>query len=830
MFRNYLTVGIRALLKSRAYAAINILGLAIGIAACLLILLYVRDQESFDRFVPDHARVYQLQSRINDAESGRRDNMQMAPFATGASLAKNYAAIESYAWFRNGQPIILDHGQPIQRTISQASPNFFSIFPVEMVHGDARTALADPNSVAIDTVAAKRLFDTEDAVGRTVTTIVSEGRRDLRVSAVFKPLPKTSHQAFSMIRSYSEKDIDPYLRTSWGGYSGYTYVKLRPGADVNAINATLDGWKEREAPKNMVGGTLESEARAAHFRLVPLAAIHLGDGKGGPAGNDGDRTTVYTFAVLAVLILVMACVNFTNLATARGSQRAREVSLRKVLGASRGQLIVQFLTESIIVAFLATLLGLAIVELALPFLRSYLDAELAFSYFGTHGLLLPALALALIVGIAGGVYPAFFLTRFRPAQVLKANRSGADPQGSGRLRNALVVGQFAISIGLIICTVLVFAQLRYVQSVDPGFRREGVLQVGNMARTVVKPYAETLMREVGRVPGVASVTRTSIGVNTPSRTNQDVLLPGRAKPLIMGSYSVDYGYPETMGMRLIAGRTFSRTFALDDATVPRDRDDAAEQALVRRGANVMVNESAARRLGYADPAQALGKTFRLSLVNYENGFVPVTVVGVVGDTRLRSAHEEPGDMIFYRDEGNLPWMEIRIASPDPIGVRDRIEAAWKRVLPQMPFDAEFIDDRAARMYRTDAAVGQIFGAFAGLSVIVGCLGLFGLASFTAERRTKEIGIRKVLGARTRDIVRLLVWQFSKPVLVANLIAWPIAWWVMRGWLDRFDLRIGITPLPFAAAGALALVIAIATIAAHAMRVAATNPIRALRYE
>jgi len=830
MLRNYLIVGVRSLLKNRAYAVINIFGLAIGIAACLLILLYVRDQESFDRFVPDHERVYQLQSRLTDTETGRDDPTQMSPFPSGAALAKDYAAVETQAWFGNSQPIILDRGQPILDSISITAPNFFTIFPVTFVHGDAATALKDPNSVAISTTYAHRFFGTEDAVGKTITTIDRGAKRDLRVSAIFKPLPKNTHQAFGIVRSYSDAEIDPQNRNSWGNYNGYTYVKLRKGADVAAINATLDSWKDREAPKNMVGGVLESDAHTAHYTLVPLADIHLGQGKGGPHGNEGDRTTVYTFAVLAVLILVMACVNFTNLATARGSQRAREVSLRKVLGASRRQLVVQFLTESIIVASLATLLGLAIVEVALPFLRSYLDAELNYSYFGHDGILLPAIGLVLLVGIAGGAYPAFFLTRFRPAQVLKANRSGADPHGSGRLRNALVIGQFAISIGLIICTTIVFAQLQYARSVDPGFSRDGVLQIENASRTVLQPIIETLTCEIERVPGVVSTARTSIGINTSNRTNQDVLLPGRAKPLIVGAYSVGFGYPETLKMRLIAGRTLDRSHALDDATVPEKRDDAAEQALVRRGMNVVVNESAARRMGFTDPASALGKQFRLSLVSYENGTVPATIVGVVGDTRLRSTHEPAGDMIFYHDANYSPWLEVRIQSNDPVGVRNKIEAVWKHMTSQLPFDADFADERAARMYKTDAAVGQIFAAFAVLSVIVGCLGLYGLASFTAERRTKEIGIRKVLGARTRDIVRLLVWQFCQPVIIANLIAWPVAWWVMRGWLDRFDLRIALIPIPFMAAGGLALVIAIGTIAGHAMSVARANPIKALRYE
>ncbi|NJC35220.1 putative ABC transport system permease protein [Sphingomonas jejuensis] len=838
MWRNYATVAFRSLAKNRTYAVINIVGLAIGIAACLLILLYVRDQTSFDRFVGEHERVFQLQATNTDTETGSSETIQNTPYAVVHALAKDFDAIESFAYTHNDQPVIRDRtGAPVQETIMEVEPAFFWIFKIPFIHGDPRTALKDPNSVAIDESTARAMFGTDAAVGRTITQLSSEGPSDYRVSAVYADLPRSSHQAFGIVRRLVEgTDIHPDQVNAWGWFSGTSYVKLKPGQSVDPINAQLDAWKERVAPRYEAAGKSVSEAAQSTFKLVPLADVYLSGADGSPSGRRGNATTIAVFAGLAVLILAMACVNFTNLATARASARAREVSLRKVLGADRSQLIGQFLTESLIVTAIATMLALAVVELSLPWLRSWLGADIAFRYLGTDGLLLPTVGLTLLVGVLAGLYPAFYLTRFRPAEVLKANKSSAEPGGSGRLRNTLVVVQFAISIGLIICTVVVYAQLTHVRTMDPGFDREGVLQIDNLERGQVKPLAETLQREIARVPGVRSSALTSIGISTSNTSNLGVTLPGHARELVLGAYSVDHGFAETMGMRLLAGRTLSRDHALDDASLGLPPDNftseqqrAAEEALQRRGINVMVNESSARQMGFRSPAEAIGKQISMSMLSRDGHGVPATIVGVLGDTRFRSAHREVEDMILFRNGGWLPYLEVRFDG-DPAAVRERVEAVWKRLAPDVPFDAEFADERAAGLYARDEAVGQMFAGFAILAVIVGCLGLFGLAAFTTERRTKEIGIRKVLGARTRDIVRLLVWQFSRPVLLANLIAWPIAWWAMRDWLNGFDARVALGPTPFLLASGGAAAIAVATVATHAIRVARANPVGALRYE
>jgi putative ABC transport system permease protein len=545
-------------------------------------------------------------------------------------------------------------------------------------------------------------------------------------------------------------------------------------------------------------------------------------------GND--ERTIITFAVIALLILGMAIVNFINLATARASQRAREVSLRKVLGATRKQLIVQFIGESIIVAVLAMLIALAMVELLMPPFAAFLDADLSVSYLGAGGIALPVVVLVLLVGVLGGLYPAFFLSRFQPAQVLKANKSAAETPGTGRLRNALVVAQFAVSIGLIICTAVIYAQTVYARTVDPGYKRDHILQVDELSRYVMINRAQAVTDQVKRVEGVQAVGRTTIGVATSNQNNTGFLVPGRTDPVTIGIYTVDTGFLDAMGLKLIAGRWFDEARPMDDMTVPYPPDKAAEAALAKRGGNIVINELAVKRLGIGDPAKAIGKTFGAALVDNELGLVPVTIVGVVKDSRFRSV-KEPLDPIMFQNSkfGPHSHMIVRFQG-DPAALRDRVAKVWKSIAPDVPFNADFSEDVIAKLYKAEDARAKIFAAFALLAVIVGCLGLFGLASFTAERRTKEIGIRKVLGARTRDIVRLLVWQFSRPVVIANIIAWPVAWWVMRDWLNGFDARISLTPVPFLIAGLLALVIAIVTVGGHAVRIARSSPIHALRYE
>jgi putative ABC transport system permease protein len=828
MWRNYLTVGLRALTKNRTFAFINIFGLALGLAATLLLLLYVRYETSYDAWLPEAERVYQVQTFGTDATTGEPFAYPAVTRPVADALAKDFPQLE-VSKFETDEAVILKDGQAL--TVERAAAvdgSFFSIIQLPFVEGDRRTALRDTDSVTLSRSEAIRLLGTPDAVGRTITTVRDSKKFDLRVTGIFEDLPKNSHMDIRMIRRFNSAEEED---CPWGCVNGSAYVKLKPGVDVETIHSRMPDWERRNVPQLDVAGT---PLRATtDWRLTNVRDIHLGVAQDSDEpGND--MRTIVTFTIIALLILGMAVVNFVNLATARAGQRAREVAVRKVLGARKGQLMGQFLGESMLLVSIAMLIALALVELTIPAFSAFLDADFDISYLGADGIALPVIALTLIVGLAGGLYPAFQLARYRPAAVLKANKSIAAPEGSGRLRNALVVAQFAVSIGLIACTAIVYHQTVFARTADPGYQREGLLTVAGLRNPEVRKVQETLAREIARIEGVSDVSATKIVPAEGPTFHIAATVPGRPGTLKLGWYSVEPSFFDTMRIETVAGRKLSSAHAKDRMFVDYENPDeaaieVAARAIAARGANVVVNESAARTLGFADPAAAIGKQIAVAAFNEEIGPVPVTIVGVARDTRFRSVRE-PVEPIVYYDDGYYRYIVARFAAADPNAVLRGVEQAWRKLLPEVPFEASFAEEQLASLYGADEARGTTFAAFAMLAILIACLGLFGLAAFTAERRTKEIGIRKVFGARVRDIVQLLAWQFSKPVVIANLIAWPVAWWVMRDWLNGFDARIALTPGPFLLAGLLALVIAIGTIAGHAIKVARLNPIHALRYE
>ena len=835
MWRNYLTVAIRALIKNRTYAFINLFGLTIGLAACLIVLVYVRYETSYDRQLPDAERTFQLQQWVVGTDDPTLEvpfGTQMTSYLSGQRL-RQFPQIERAVYVGRQQPVILQDGQgTVSENFVFVDGPLFDVIRLPFVRGDRRGSLDAPGTMVLTESEARRRFGTVDVVGRTLTLVFATGPSDYRITGVVQDPPRNSHLALSVVARLDFEalfgETSPFL-TGWMPKNGWVYARLRPSADVAEIARQMPAWERRNIPDEIVGGERNNVGTNVDWRLVNVRDIHLGESANGMLPTN-DRGTIAALAIVGALILALAVVNFVNLATARASQRAREVALRKVLGASRRQLVMQFIGESLLVTGFATMMALALVELLIPRVSAFAGVELAVRYWGEDGLLLPALGLVLLVGGAGGLYPAFFLSRFRPATVLKANRSSAEAPGTGRLRNILVVGQFAVSIGLIICTAIIYAQTAFARSIDPGFRRDGILQIDHGYRAALRPVMDTLLREIGQVDGVSSVGRSTIGVATWGMDNMTVTAPGAGDPVEFELYRVDAGFFRTMGVPLVAGRTFSERLAMDDSTLPPDGDDADAAALARRGYNVVLNELAARQLGYRDPAQAIGRTILADDGDVETvGRTPATVIGVVGNSRFRSIREPVAPMMFLYERFQPGWILVRY-SGNPAEVRARVGQAWRRIAPDVPFEAEFSDQIVAELYDAEEARGIVFAAFALVAIVVACLGLFGLAAFTAERRTREIGIRKVFGARTRDIVHLLAWQFSKPVIVANLIAWPVAWWVMRGWLNGFDARVDLGPGPFLLAGLIALAIAIGTIAGHALKVARANPIHALRYE
>jgi putative ABC transport system permease protein len=834
MWRNYLVVSVRSLARNKISAFINIFGLAIGIAACLMLLLYVRYERSYDTWLPNAENVYQVQNYWTDPNSGERDEGQTSEYVAGTTLAKDFAQIErrvyirsvSLTGMRSGEALLIEDAGMVDGPL-------FDVLQLPLLHGDPSEALARPGSAVLSQTQARRFFGDSDPVGRTLTLIVKGEPSDYRVTGVMRDLPRNSHMRFALLVRIDPDSFfadDPAVLTSWGILQGWNYVVLRPGASADAIRADLPQWERRNIPDGLSDSRVSNPGDTADWDLVNVRDVHLGPAQSGAMTPGNDKRTIFTFTAIALLILFMACVNFTNLATARAGQRAREVALRKVLGAKRRQLVAQFLVESVLVAFLAMLVALAMVELLLPRLSAFLDADLADAAPGVAVTLAGVGALVALVGLASGAYPAFYLSRFRPAEVLKANKSSAEVAGSARFRNALVTAQFAISIGLIVCTFVVWSQTVHARTLDLGYQRDGLLQVDGIERRQIAPVSDALARETVRLDGVAAVGRTGLGIGSAYFRTLQISVPGRPEPVSVHHYAIDDGFFRAMGMKMLAGGELDRRRPADDSTLLSPATPEADRALVARGAAIVLNETAARRLGFADPAEAVGHQFRMNLVSQDEGTVPVTVVGVVGDTRLRSARQ-PLDPIAYRlSETGLYHMVVRYQGADRAAMRDRVAAVWKRFATDAPFEARFGEDIVEGLYKAEAARASAFAGFAMLAVLVACMGLLGLAAFSAERRTKEIGIRKVLGASSADIVRLLAWQFAKPVMIANLIAWPAAWWLMRDWLNTFDARIALGPGPFLLAGLLALMLALGTIAGHAIKVARANPIHALRYE
>ncbi|PWG02678.1 ABC transporter permease [Sphingosinicella humi] len=834
MWRNYLTVGFRALAKNKAYAFINIVGLALGIAACLMILLYVRYESSYDQWLPDSERIYQVQATWH--EPGQPvTRSQNSPFPVRDRLKGGFPQIEALTVMSNGQTVTMRDGQAIFLDVASVDPSFFEIFQLPFAHGDAASALRDTNSIVLTETEAVKAFGTTDVVGQTMSLGAGEGKRDHLITGVLRDLPKNSSLRLAIVYHYNPSDYDwlPGAK-GWGNMNQQHYVKLRAGADAAAINAALPAWEKRTIAPQIIDGKPSSQADIMDLELVPIGDVHLGPAQSNALRPGGDPRALATFTIVALLTLGMAVMNFINLSTARATQRAREVALRKVLGARRGQLITQLIGESLVLTAFAMLLALTMVELAVPWVGAWIGADLEMAYLGRDGMLVPALVLFASVGILGGLYPALYLSRFQPAAVLRANKSSAETPGSGRLRTALVLLQFAIAIGLIICTSVIYSQTRYVETIDPGYRRDGLIQIDSAWRFAGDSSRyEVARREMLAIPGVVAAGRTNLGLAATNKNILAVRAPGAPEDLSIGYYGIDTDFLRTMDVPLLAGRFLGDQYANDRMLRPGyDADEAGYAAvmaqLAARGLNVVVNRTAAALIGFQSPAAAVGQTIKVGIDG--DNMIPSTIVGVVEDTRIRTARDAIEPLVYGYDPDRTDQVMVRYAAAKPGEVMAGLNAVWRRFEPEIPFQGRFAEDIVAEVYEADRARGALFAAFSALAVVIACLGLYSLASFATERRTKEIGIRKVLGAKVRDIVRLLAWQFSKPVVLANLIAWPLAWWAMRDWLNGFDARIDLGPTPFLAAGVLALAIAIGTVAGHAFRAARLNPIQALRYE
>ncbi|MDX1516458.1 MAG: ABC transporter permease [Woeseiaceae bacterium] len=812
MLRNYLKIALRNIAGNPLFSAINIIGLSIGLACCILITLYVRYETSYDKHWQNADRIHRV---TRDFFS---NNLRLANIAPPIAplLKQDFPEIEDITrLLRLGNTAMtIDERTIIDETAIIADTNVFEFFNLEFVQGNPDTALARPSNIVVSERAADRLFGSDDPMGKTINVA---GQADMTVTGVFRDLPDNSHMAFEMVISI---DVIPLVMgadelESWGSNNYFTYLRLPPGYDPADLEAKFEDFIIRHRGEDAPNGTA--------INLQALTDIHLTSNRDSEWRANGSLSLVYTFSAVALVVLLIACVNFMNLTTARSTQRAKEVGIRKVVGADRSQLIAQFLGESILLTALAMLLAVALVELLLPSFSGFLEKSLTFSIAdpSTLGTLLLG---TVVVGLLAGSYPAFYLSRFQPAVVLKGGDSGT---GSTMLRRALVVFQFATSIALLIATGVVMAQMHYARTLDLGFDKERNLVHSLPYFVDLWELYTPLKAELETHPDILSVVYSS---RVPSQQNLDgggYIAAGTQEVMenIMGisDIKVDWQWFDHYDVEFLAGRPFRE----NEMRIEQPTEDNPVVNAV-----AILNESAARRFGWT-PEEAIGKVIR-ELRNSElTMWIDREVVGVIPDIHFSSLHDEMKATIYAEPNPNFQrHISVKLAPGDPGDAIRHFEDVWTRLVPNDPPNWQFLDDRFDARYRAEAKQAQMFAVFAAFAIFVATLGLFGLASFTTERRTKEIGIRKVMGASAPNIIVLLTSDFTKLVVLANVIAWPVAYYFMSQWLTRFVYKapFGEWAWLFLASAVVAIGVAWLTIALQAGRAAAARPVGALRYE
>ncbi|MEE9464654.1 MAG: ABC transporter permease [Candidatus Neomarinimicrobiota bacterium] len=804
MFYNYLKVAFRNLARYKGYSLINIAGLAIGIAGCLLISLWVRDELSYDRYHSSSDRIYRviIDRSANEIEGRMASTSPLLAGKLALDFPEVLAATRihesGFPVFQYGDRIFSEEGG---LTVDHS---FFQIFDgIQFIAGDPATALTKPNTLVLTESLAKKYFDDMDPVGKT---IVMDRSESYEVVAIVRDMPANSHLHFDFLDPAVGTRLDRI--TSWTSMIPRTYVLLDQGADAAQLEAKLATIVQQHVMprlEQITGVTLEqfqASGQYYNFKLQPLESIHLYSNIEDEFERNGSITMVYMFAAIALIILLLACVNFVNLSTARSAGRAKEVGLRKVVGSTNRQVKAQFLTESILLSGFAVLLAALLVELLLPTYNQLsgksLEMSLLFRWF-----LIPGLAtLAVAVGLAAGAYPAFMMARFQPAKVLKGNFLLGGARSS--VRNILVVFQFAVSVALIVGAITVSRQMDYIQTQNLGFDGDQVLVVRKTDD--IGESIRAFKDRVAQLPGVKNTSCSSalIGSDFPIYSMY-ASGPSGPEPHTIYNYRVDEDFLATYGLKLKQGRFFQKTKGTDAFAV-------------------VINETTAQALSVDDPLSAI--------FTYPNDSQEYHVVGVVEDFHFHTLHQtiKPLVLVPYTGEYMGRNMSIRFDTPDVPGLIGRVEEIWHEYAGQQQFEYAFFDQTYDSRYRTEMRTGQIFGLFSSLAILIACLGLFGLTAYIAEKRSKEIGIRKILGASVINIVSIMSGDFFKLVLIGGVIATPIAWYVFNGWLENFAYRIDLGITTFVMAGGLVLLIALLTVSYQAIKAATSNPVDAIRYE
>lgn len=797
MFGSYLKITYRLFKRNKLYSIINIMGLAVGMACCILILSYVLTELSFDRFHAHSSRIHRL--AVNGTLSNRPFNLACTNGAQAPGVSRDIPEIENFARFAQlGRiPVQYLDRQYFESDILWAEPSIFEIFSFPLIKGDPATALTPAFCAVLTESTAERYFGEKDPIGKILT--INDHER-YSVTGVMADVPENSHLRFDMLLSFKTyQDRNPQDFSRWmGNFAFYSYLLLREGADPARVEAKFAPLVEKN-----IGPILKIVGGEIIFRLQPLESIHLHSHLMGEISSNPDPAYITIFSVLALFILALACINFMNLATARSAGRGREVGIRKVHGAARGRLVRQFLGEATIQSFLSLGLAVIIAEIALPVFRAASGREMTIPYL-TFPWLIPALlVLALAVGAAAGCYPAFVLSSFQPAAVLRSGSGGSS--GRKRFRALLVTFQFTISIALLIGTGIIYRQLHYLKNKNLGFDKRHVM-VLRLNNEDARNAADVLKQELRTLPIVDSVGAAS---HVPGwGAGHNAVLPEGFKTedsLLMGIIHVDMDYLSTLGIEIATGRPFSRDF-------PSDPGKAA-----------LINQTAALSFGWDNP---LGKT----LQELDGVSLPCTVVGIIKNYHFSNARNAIEPLVIFCMPKQVSSLVVRLVPGNlPEQIRS-LQQKWREIVPSAAYDGFFLDTSLDSQYRSEERLGRLFAIFTGLAVFIGCLGLFGMASFTAERRTREVGIRKVLGASPSEMILLLSRELVGLILVANLIAWPTAFLAARWWLRDFAYRTRIDPLIFIVSALSLLGIGWLTTAYQSAKAAFSDPVDSIKYE
>lgn len=807
MFTNYVKTAFRNFRKNKFYTSLNIAGLAMGLATCLLILLYVQDELSYDRFHTKAGRIFRINNEVKYGEN--HFDVAQTPALLGNEAVKQLPEVEQYTRLRmqGGIMVKKDNENMREGRVAYADSTFFEVFSFPVISGNPATALKNPNSVVITESMAKKYFNSTDAAGKN---LVIENTKNYIVTAVIRDMPANSHFNYDFLLPMTE--LNRSRSDDWLSQNFNTYLLLKENVSHKKVEQQVTDMLDRfMAPeiKSVLGITLDEFHKQGSYSkcfLMPLTSIHLYGDKLGELGENRSVRYVYIFSLVALFILVIACVNFMNLFTARSANRAKEVGVRKVLGSLRTNLVKQFLVESFFISAIALAAAVIITVLMLPYFNGLsgknITATVLLQPFNIALLLL----FAPVVGLLAGIYPAFVISAFQPIKVLKGTLSSGFR--AGWIRNALVVFQFSISIVLIIGTLVIYSQLSFMGKKDLGFNRHQVLVINNTSQ--LRDNAVSFKNELLQLSGISNATMTGYLPlnnfrNSTGYFNSPALDIKTSLP--MQSWFVDENYVPALGMEMVQGRNFSNQFPTDSTAI-------------------IINEAAARALGNKDILNK--KLYELDDIETKK-IVECHVIGVVKNFHINSLREAVAPMALRlaNDRGSIA---LRLNTADVDGVIAQVKNKWRTSAPGIPFDYSFMDESYSRIYKTEQQMGSIFISFTILAIIIACLGLFALVAYAAEQRIREIGIRKVLGATAMNIVKMLSADFLKLVLIAVIISFPISWLIMNQWLQGFAYRIGISWQVFAAAGILILLIALITVSFQSIKAALANPVKSLKTE